>query len=78
MTDIKADKRLDAKGLVCPMPVLRTKKALAELEPGQTLEVIATDAASKADIPALLQRLGHELLGVKELNGTITFLIRKR
>lgn len=78
MSDSSADKVLDARGLVCPMPVLKTKKALEELQPGQLLEVNATDVASKADIPALLGRLGHELIEIREEQGVISFLIRKR
>jgi tRNA 2-thiouridine synthesizing protein A len=68
---------MDARGLTCPEPVLRTKKALRELEPGQTLTVMATDVASKTDIPALLHRLGDELVELREADGEITFLIRK-
>ncbi len=78
MSDSKADKVLDARGLVCPMPVLKTKKALDELKPGQTLEVLATDTASKADIPAFLERLGHELVETGEISGVISFFIRKK
>ena len=69
---------LDAKGLHCPMPVVRTKKAVDALEPGRVLEVLATDPASKADIPALLGRLGHELITMREEEGVFSFLIRKR
>lgn len=77
MTKIKADLVIDAKGLVCPMPVLKTKKALDGISPGQILEVIASDVASKADITALLNRLGHELIEIREGDGIISFLIRK-
>ncbi|MCI4625693.1 MAG: sulfurtransferase TusA family protein [Candidatus Magnetoovum sp. WYHC-5] len=77
MADIKADKTLDTKGLNCPMPVLKTKKALDEVSAGQVLEVISTDPGSKSDIPALLNRLGHELLNTKEEGNTITFYIKK-
>lgn len=78
MAVTKADSILDVRGLVCPMPVLKTKKALDALETGQTIEVLATDVASKADVPALLQRLGHELIEIKEVSGVISFFIRKR
>lgn len=78
MVEIRADKIVEAQGLYCPMPVLKTKKALDELDSGQILEVIATDIASKADIPALLQRLGHELIEIREKDGKISFLIRKK
>ncbi|MCL4491338.1 MAG: sulfurtransferase TusA family protein [Nitrospirae bacterium] len=69
---------LDVKGLHCPMPVLKTKKAIDALEPEQVLEVHATDPASKADIPALLSRLGHQLVGLKEEEGVLSFLIKKK
>ena len=77
MADIKVDKTLDTKGLNCPMPVLKTKKALDEVSAGQILEVISTDPGSKSDIPALLNRLGHDLLETKEEGSTITFYIKK-
>ncbi|MBZ0156729.1 MAG: sulfurtransferase TusA family protein [Alphaproteobacteria bacterium] len=69
---------LDVKGLHCPMPVLRTKKAIDSLGTEQVLQVIATDPASKADIPALLGRLGHELLELREEGGEFSFLIKKK
>lgn len=78
MSDILADKVLDARGFSCPMPVIKTKKALDGIESGQILEVIATDPASKTDIPALLGRLGHELIETSEGNGEIRYLIRKK
>ncbi|MBF0338763.1 MAG: sulfurtransferase TusA family protein [Candidatus Magnetobacterium sp. LHC-1] len=77
MSDIKADQVLDTKGLNCPMPVLKTKKALDGIESGKVLEVISTDPGSKSDIPALLSRLGHELLETKESGNAISFFIKK-
>ncbi len=77
MTEIKADKVIDAKGLNCPMPVLKTKKALQEINSGQILEVQATDPGSAADIPALLKKLGHELLSSEKEDGVFKFYIRK-
>lgn len=70
-------KILDVTGLYCPMPVIRTKKALEDISPGEMIEVWATDSASKADIPALLSRLGHHLIELKEEEGRIVFLIKK-
>ncbi len=72
-----ADAQLDCKGLSCPMPVIKTKKALKELKPGQTLEVLATDKGAKSDIAALLRRIGDELVEMNEADGVITFLIKK-
>lgn len=77
MAVTKADMILDVKGLTCPMPVLKTKKAIDGMGSGQTLEVIATDPASKADIPAFLSRLGHELVEADEKDGIFSFLIKK-
>ncbi len=75
---MKADAVLDTKGMNCPMPVLKTKKAIDGLQSGQVLEVISTDQGSKSDIPALLKRLGHELLETKEEGGAIEFFIKKK
>lgn len=77
MSAMKADVVLDTKGMNCPMPVLKTKKAIDGLKSGEVLEVVATDQGSKSDIPALLKRLGHELLDTKEEGGVIEFYIKK-
>ncbi len=74
----KADVVLDTKGMNCPMPVLKTKKAIDTLQSGQVLEVLSTDQGSKSDIPALLKRLGHELMDTKEEGGIIQFYIKKK
>jgi len=74
---MKADKTLDAKGLSCPMPIVKTKKAINELESGQILEVVTTDKGSKSDISAWVKSTGHDLLDVKEENGEFTFFIQK-
>lgn len=78
MSEIKVDVIIDTKGLACPMPVLKTKNALKTVKSGQILQVIATDPASRADIPAFVERLGHKLIEVREEDCTISFLIRKR
>jgi len=78
MSEIKADQVLDTKGLNCPMPVLKTKKAIDALESGKVLQVVSTDPGSKSDIPALLQRLGHELLATEEVGKEISFFIKKK
>ncbi|WP_409254186.1 sulfurtransferase TusA family protein [Bacillus sp. SCS-153A] len=74
---MKADKILDAKGLACPMPIVKTKKAMNELESGQVLEVIATDKGAKSDLTAWAKSGGHELLDHKEENAVFTFWIKK-
>ena len=69
MATITPDKSLDASGLNCPLPVLKTKKAIEELQSGQVLEVITTDPGAKADIPAFCNRTGHQLLETVEEGG---------
>lgn len=79
MASITADKVVDCKGLNCPMPVVKTKKALKEVSPGQVLEIIATDPGSKSDIPALVRNMGSELLETRdEQGGAVVFFIRKK
>ena len=63
---IKADFQLDAKGLACPMPIVKTKKTMNELEEGQVLEVQATDKGSKADLAAWAETVGHQYIGTVE------------
>ncbi len=77
MDKSQANVTIDLKGLSCPMPVLKTKKALDSMQPGQVLFVEATDKGSKADIQAMLKRTGNELLGMDEKENVFTFLIKK-
>jgi tRNA 2-thiouridine synthesizing protein A len=72
-----ADKVLDAKGLNCPLPILKAKKALKDMEAGQILEVISTDPGSVADFQAFSRTTGNELMEHNEGDGIYTFLIRK-
>lgn len=66
-------------GLACPLPVLRTKKALAEIRPGQTLCVRASDPGSMEDIPGFVRQAGHELLLATQENPDIfVFRLRKK
>lgn len=74
---MNADKTLDCFGLLCPMPIIKTARAIKELEPGQVLEVISTDPGIKADIPAWCRAKGHEYLGFEENGETIRVYIRK-
>ncbi len=68
---------IDCKGLNCPMPVVKIKKALDMMQSGQTLLVEVTDEGSKTDIPAMLKRTGHELLDVNKKGKVFVFLIKK-
>jgi tRNA 2-thiouridine synthesizing protein A len=60
------DKEVDARGLNCPLPILRAKKALAEVESGQTVKVLATDPGSVKDFQAFARQTGNDLLGQNE------------
>jgi tRNA 2-thiouridine synthesizing protein A len=75
---MEVDKVLDCKGLNCPMPVVKTKKAMNELESGQILKMESTDKGSKSDIAAFTNRTGDELLEVQEEGGTFIFFIKKK
>jgi tRNA 2-thiouridine synthesizing protein A len=71
-----ADKTLDAKGLNCPLPILKAKKAIAEVPKGGTLEVLATDPGAVADFQAFCKSTGNELIEYSEEGGVYRFLIR--
>jgi rhodanese-related sulfurtransferase/TusA-related sulfurtransferase len=74
---LKTDSVLDAKGLACPMPIVKTKKAMTTLDSGQVLEVQATDKGSKADIKAWAQSTGHQYLGTIEEGDVLKHYLRK-
>lgn len=75
--DVKVDMTLDAKGLSCPMPLLKTKKAIGSLQSGQVLEVLGTDPGSKNDLPGWCERSGHEFIGAEDGDGFFKFYIKK-
>jgi len=77
LDSIKPDKTLDAKGLSCPMPLLKTKKAIDSIQSGQILEILGTDPGTKNDLPSWCERSGHSFLGEKEDAGFIRFFIKK-
>ena len=72
------NKELDARGLNCPLPILRVKKSLAELTGGQVLKTVATDAGAVKDFQAFCRQTGNELLESSEANGEYTFYIKKK
>lgn len=72
-----ADQEVDARGLNCPLPILRAKKALNSMQGGQTLRVIATDPGSVKDFQAFSKQTGNELLESSEANGEFLFLLKK-
>jgi len=69
---------LDARGLNCPLPILRTKKTLNEMASGEVLRVIATDPGSVKDFAAFAKQTGNELLSSSESGGEFTFFIKKK
>ncbi len=71
------DQELDASGLNCPLPILRAKKALAAMESGQTLHIIATDPGAIKDFEAFSKQTGNELVESREDGGKFYFLIKK-
>ncbi len=74
---MNADQTLDCTGMACPMPILKTKKAIDAMKVGQVLKMTATDPGSVPDVKAWSQRTGHELLNHEEQGGTFTFYIKK-
>ncbi|MCY0885322.1 MAG: sulfurtransferase TusA family protein [Firmicutes bacterium] len=72
-----AEQVLDVRGLSCPMPIVRTKKAIDALAVGDTLKVLATDPGSVADFKAWTARTGHKLLAIDEVPGEYHFTIEK-
>ena len=72
------NKELDARGLSCPLPILKTKKALNDLTSGQVLKILATDPGSVKDMQAFSNQTGHPLLASIEENKAFVFYMRKK
>jgi len=72
------DREVDARGLNCPLPILRTKKALNAMTSGQMIRVVATDPASVRDFQAFARQTGNELLEHGENDGTFWFVLKRR
>ena len=72
------DKDLDARGLNCPLPILRAKKALAEMTAGQVLRIIATDPGSVKDFQAFSKQTGNDLLAHSAAGKEFTFFMKKK
>lgn len=77
MSEVKVDKTLDVKGLVCPRPMVMTMNTLKAMEKGQVLHVIANDSSTKHTIPALCERAGYKLVEMRDEAGNINFVIQK-
>ncbi|MFN9129960.1 MAG: sulfurtransferase TusA family protein [bacterium] len=79
MTDtIESDRELDTRGLNCPLPILRTKKALNELITGQVLKVVSTDPGATKDFQAFSRQTGNALLSACEVAGEFVFYLKKK
>ena len=72
------DKELDARGLNCPLPILRCKKALTDMNGGQILKIIATDPGAVKDFQAFSKQTGNELLSSAEAGGEFVFFMKKK
>lgn len=72
-----ADIVIDAKGLACPMPIVKAKKGIDSIQTGQIMELQTTDKGSLNDFQAWVKQTNHELVDVKEENGVFTFLVKK-
>ena len=77
MSEYTAEKTLDAKGLKCPMPVVKTSKEIKGISVGGVLEILATDPGSMADITAWAKSTGNELLGAKKDGDVFKFYVRR-
>ena len=75
---MNTDKELDARGLNCPLPILKAKKALAELTSGQVLKVICTDTGSVKDFQAFCRQTGNELIEQQQQGDDYIHLLRRR
>ena len=72
------DKELNARGLNCPLPILRAKKALTDMQTGQVLKIIATDPGAVKDFQAFCKQTGNELLSHAEANKEFTFYLKRK
>jgi len=75
---LSIDREVDARGLNCPLPILRTKKALNDMKSGQVLRILATDPTALRDFQAFAKQTGKELLQHVEQDGVFSFLLRRR
>jgi tRNA 2-thiouridine synthesizing protein A len=71
------DKELNARGLSCPLPIVKTKKSLADMTPGQILKVISTDTGSVKDMAAFAEQTGNALVVQEEVGGEFVFYMKK-
>ncbi len=74
---MQIDKELDARGLNCPLPLMKTKKTLTDMQPGQVLRVVATDSGSVHDMLAFTKKAGHEMLEQQNVGKDYIHVIRR-
>lgn len=72
------DKEVDARGLNCPLPILKAKKALSEMQSGQLLKVVCTDPGSTRDFQAFAKQTGNELVEQQAVNGELIHILKRR
>ncbi len=75
---MNTDKEIDTSGLNCPLPILKAKKALTELQSGQTLKVIATDPGSWRDFEAFARQTGNTLLSQEKIDAHFAYVLQRR
>lgn len=75
---MQKDATLDAKGLMCPMPIVKLAKKIKELQVGQVLELVADDPGAKEDVPAWTQRTGNEMVEMRQEGSVFYFYIRRK
>ncbi len=77
LSEIIADKVVDARGTACPGPLLAAKKAIGEIQPGQVMEILSSDEGTKRDVPKWAEKKGHEYLGTIEESGYFRIFMKK-
>jgi tRNA 2-thiouridine synthesizing protein A len=77
MSETSFDQELDCQGLLCPLPILKTKQVMDTMAGGQVLRMLATDPGSVSDMQAWTRQTGNELLGHQEADGIYTYYVRK-
>ena len=75
---MQIDKEIDTRGLNCPLPILKAKKALTDMQSGQLLRVVSTDGGSLRDFQAFSKQTGNELLSHGEANKEFTFFMKRK
>lgn len=75
---MQIDKELDTRGLNCPLPILKAKKALADMQSGQLLKVVSTDAGSTRDFMAFARQTGNDLVGQETVGSDFIHVLKRR